>query len=202
MNKPKSKVNFKKYVGEGLLIVFSVLFALFINKISEDAKTNRYKNNAKQQIKAELIANQKILQDWMISHKGIVENLTEIINGKIDSINSLAESNSYLPMAVILYKKSLIDEPLSNSAWNSAKSVGILSEFDFNTLQSISQTYELQQYIMDTSIDRIVERFFLKTTDIEDTKKLLIELKLRFQNLQGQEYKLERIYEDTIDLLE
>ena len=202
MNKPKNKRNLKKYLGEGLLIVFSVLFALFISKLSEDAKTNRFKNNALEQIKTELIDNQRILNDWQSSHKGIVNNLNNLIESENDSIRELAENTSYLPMQVILYEKSLISEPLSNSAWSSAQSIGILSEFDFETLQKISQTYELQKYIMDTSIDRIVERFFLKSTEVKYTKQLLIELKLRFQNLQGQEFMLERVYSETIDLLE
>jgi hypothetical protein len=178
-----------------------VLFALFINKLSEDAKTNRYKENALYQIKAEIIDNQNILKNWMETHNEIVENLAEIIETKNDSIQILAKNKSYLPMQVILYKKSLIDKPLSNSAWNSAQSVGVLSEFDFETLQSISQTYELQQYIMDTSIDRILERYFLQSTDVDNANNLLIELKLRFQNLQGQEFMLERIYKETIELL-
>ncbi len=63
MNKLKNKVDFKKYLGEGVLIFFSVLFALFINKTYEKAKTNRNKNNAIKQIKTELIDNQKKLND-------------------------------------------------------------------------------------------------------------------------------------------
>ena len=57
MKKSIRKIDFKKYFGEGLLIVFSVLFALFINKTYEDAKINKDKNNALKQIKAELIDN-------------------------------------------------------------------------------------------------------------------------------------------------
>ncbi|HZL10494.1 MAG TPA: hypothetical protein VFC65_10880 [Prolixibacteraceae bacterium] len=197
-----NKMNFKKYLGEGLLIVFSVLFALFINKTYEDARTNRYKNNAIKQIKAELLDNQKILIDWMADHNAILENLKNLIESKNDSIQLLAKNKRYLPIQVILNNKNLMDKPLSNSAWSSAQSIGIISEFDFKTLQRISETYELQQLIMETSIEKIAERLFLKSHDIENTKDILIELGLRFQNLQGQEYRLKQLYKETIKILE
>lgn len=182
-------MNLKKYFGEGLLIVFSVLFALLINKIYEDAKTNKYKNNAIKQIRTELLNNQKTLKDWMADHNAILENLNSLIENINDSIQLLSESKSYIPIQIILDNKGLIIIPLSNSAWNSAQSIGIISEFDFNTLQKISETYELQQLIIDTSIEKIAERLCLKISDIENTKDVLIEMRLRFQSLLGQEVR-------------
>ena len=49
------KTSFKKYFSEGFLIVFSVLFALFINGVSEDLKIKRQKLIALDNIKTELI---------------------------------------------------------------------------------------------------------------------------------------------------
>ena len=196
------KMNFKKYLGEGFLIVFSVLFALFINKSYEDAKTNRDKNNTIKQIKAEFLDNQKTLNNWMADHNAILQNLNNLIENKNDSIKKIAESKGYLPIQVILDNRNLIDKPLSNSAWSSAQSIGIISEFDFKTLQNISETYELQQLISNTSIDKIAERLFLKSSDIENTKDILIELRLRFFNLRGQEIRLAHLYEETIHMLE
>lgn len=201
MSKPKNKVNFKKYLGEGLLIVFSVLFALFINKTYEDAKTDKDKINAIEQIKAELFENQKILNNWMADHNAILENLNILLERKMDSIQILANNKGYLPMQMILNDRNLLDKPLSNSAWSSAQSTGIISEFDFIILLNFSETYELQQLIMNTSIEKIAERLFLKSNDIEHIKDLLIELRLRFMNLRGQEYRLEHLYTETIELL-
>lgn len=192
---------YKKYLGEGLLIIFSVLFALFITKTSEDAIRNRDKINAIQQIRAELIDNQMILEDWMKDHKAILDNLNNLIGSKNDSINAMTQNDSYNPIQMILNDKNLIDKPLSQSAWSSANSIGIIAEFDFTTLQKISETYELQQLIMHTSIEKIAERLFLKINDLENTKPTLIEFRLRFQNLRGQEYRLEKLYEDTIEIL-
>ena len=202
MNNLGNKMNFKKYLGEGLLIVFSVLFALFINKTYENVKTNADKNNALKQIKAELLDNQKTLNDWMADHNAILENLDHYIESKNDSIQISAKNKSYIPVQIILDNKNLITKPLSNSAWNSAQSIGIISEFDFKTLQNISETYELQQFIMDTSIEKIAERLILKSSDIENTRDVLIETKFRFLNLRGQEYRLEQLYKETIEMLE
>ncbi|GHA51729.1 hypothetical protein GCM10007103_35220 [Salinimicrobium marinum] len=202
MKKSKIKVDFKKYFGEGLLIVFSVLFALFINKTYEDAKINRDKNNALKQIKAELIDNQKILDEWIVDHEAIIRNLDDLIQRNNDSIPIVAENQNYIQVQLILNNKNLIDKPLSNSAWSSAQSIGIIAEFDFKTLQNISQAYELQQDITDVSIDKIAERIFLEFTNVENVNAFLVELKMRFQNLQGQEYRLRKLYRETIHVLE
>ncbi len=201
MNKLKNKENFKKYLGEGLLIVFSVLFALFINKTYLDAKTNSAKNNALKQIKTELIDNQKTLNKMMADHSAMLKNINNLINSKNDSIQQIARAKGYLPVYIILDNKSLLEKPLLNSAWSSAQSIGIISEFDFKTLQYINATYELQQLIMNTSIENIAERIYIKSNDIENTKGLMIELNLRFGNLQGQEYNLENLYKETIEML-
>ncbi|MBN2280244.1 MAG: hypothetical protein JXQ65_06670 [Candidatus Marinimicrobia bacterium] len=202
MSKLKNKVNFKKYLGEGLLIVFSVLFALYIDKTYEDAKTNRSKNNALIQIKAELMDNQKILKNWIADHNAILKNLNNLIVIENDSLQILAENKSYLPIQIILDNKNLLDKPLSNSAWSSAQSIGIISEFDFETLKNISETYQIQQLIMESSIEKIAERLFLKSNDIGNTKDILIELRLRFLSLHGQEYRLNDLYRETLKLLE
>jgi hypothetical protein len=202
MKKSIRKIDFKKYFGEGLLIVFSVLFALFINKTYEDAKINKDKNNALKQIKAELIDNQKILDEWIIDHESIIGNLDDLIQRNNDSIPIVAENKKFIQVPLILDNKNLIDNPLSNSAWSSAQSIGIISEFDFKILQNISQAYELQQNISNVSIDKIAERIFLEFTNVDRVHAFLLELKIRFQNLQGQEYRLRELYRETINELE
>ncbi len=202
MKKQKNKTNLKKYLGEGLLIVFSVLFALFINKTYEDVRTNSYKNNALEQIKMELIGNQEVLREWMEGHGVILENLNNLIENKKDSVQRVVESQGYLPMRMILNNKSIVKRPLLNSAWTSAQSIGITSEFDFKTLQYIHTTYELQELIMGTSIVIIAERIYLKSSDLENVNGFLIELKSRFENLRGQEKSLEYLYGETIKMLQ
>ena len=59
-------MNFKKYLGEGLLIVFSVLFALFINKTYEDAKTNRVKKFTSKQIIKSITEEPESRKEWLL----------------------------------------------------------------------------------------------------------------------------------------
>ncbi len=56
----------KKYLAEGLLIVFSVLFALFINKSFDDYKTRKQKDIVLESIQNELESNAKILKTGKI----------------------------------------------------------------------------------------------------------------------------------------
>ncbi|PID26339.1 MAG: hypothetical protein CR982_10785 [Candidatus Cloacimonadota bacterium] len=202
MKEQKNKTDFKKYLSEGLLIVFSVLFALFINKTYQDAKTNSYRDNALKQIKTELIGNQNTLKEWMANHNAIIKNLNNLIENKKDNIQKLAETKGYLPQQMIFDNMSLVNKPLLNSAWTSAQSIGIISEFDFKTLQYINATYELQQLMMNTTVKNIAEILYSKSTDVENIKGFLIELRLRFGNLKGQEYSLEELYKKTIEVLQ
>ena len=59
----------KKYFLEGSLIVFSVLFALFINKLYSDYQTSQKKEVALESIKKELMRNDSILQNWYYYQK-------------------------------------------------------------------------------------------------------------------------------------
>ena len=81
------KSNLKKYLGEGLLIVFSVLFALFINKAFEDYKTNQKVTIAKESITKELYRNQAIINRWKEKHITIENRISGMIENKEDSLN-------------------------------------------------------------------------------------------------------------------
>ncbi len=57
-------INLKKYLADSILIVFSVLFALFINKVYDDHKTEQRKLIALESIQKELTRNNAILTEW------------------------------------------------------------------------------------------------------------------------------------------
>ena len=82
----------RRYFGESLLIVFSVLFALFINRLSADYQVNKKKKVALQSITQELYRNEAIIKDWKIKHIKIRNNLTDVLSGKNDSLRTELEN--------------------------------------------------------------------------------------------------------------
>lgn len=72
------KTIIKKHLVEGALIVFSVLFALLINKSFENYQTNLQREIAEESIINELQQNQYILNRWKEKH---IEVRNRIISG-------------------------------------------------------------------------------------------------------------------------
>ena len=90
------KKSFKNYLAEGFLIVFSVLFALFISGVSDDFKVKKQKRIAIENIKMELNQNAKVLKIWQKDHKIIDRHISELINGKKDSLLAALKKKKYL----------------------------------------------------------------------------------------------------------
>ena len=189
----------KKYLAEGLLIVFSVLFALFINKLSDDYKTRKQKVIALQSIKSELYRNAAIVADWRKKHAKVLGRLDSIHRGKNDSLKAKLQGTDFLDFGMLTNEQSLIDATLTDTAWEAAKSTEIISEFDFESVQNITQAYKVQNILMEKTVTGMVGLFFDPAIlDNQNLEMTLIQFNLRFGELVGQERTLEQLYEDAI----
>lgn len=190
----------KKYIAEGLLIVFSVLFALLINKLFEDYKTNKQKTIALRSIQKELHRNAAILENWKAQHIAIRNRITGVINGKNDSLKTELVKYDFLNIGVLTNDKSLIDAILTDTAWESAKSTGIISEFDFETTQKLTQVYDMQEVLADRTIAKILDYYFdVNAHNMENIHRILIQFQLRFWELTGQEELMTTLYKEAIN---
>lgn len=193
------KSNIKKYLGEGLLIVFSVLFALFINKAFEDYKTNQKKNIAKESIKKELYRNQAILNKWKEKHLAILS----LLENQSDSLIAELKKYDYLNLNVLTNNKGLIDAILTNTAWESAKTTGIISEFDYETIQILTLVYDVQEIMTERTIMKIMDCYYdTESHNMENLDKTLVQFQLRFSELTGQEKSMIFLYKEAIKELE
>jgi hypothetical protein len=190
----------KKYLAEGLLIVFSVLFALFINKLFDDYKTNQKKVIAIESIQKELYRNSGILDNWKKQHIEIRNAITAIVEGKNDSIKNELLKYDYLNLGVITKNENLIDAILTNTAWESAKSTGIISEFDFETTQKLTLVYSMQDELMNRTVAKILDYYFDSNShDLKNIDQILIQFQLRFWELTGQEELMTGLYQEAIE---
>ena len=193
----------KKYLGEGLLIVFSVLFALFISKAFEDYKTNQKENIAKESITKELYRNQVILNKWKEKHLAIRNRISSMIENQEDSLNVELKKYDYFNLMVLTNNESLIDALLSNTAWESAKTTGIISEFDYETIQKLTNVYDVQEILTERTIMKIMDFLYnTETHNLENLDKSLVQFHLRFWELTGQEESMIFLYKEAINELE
>ena len=196
------KTNYKKYLSEGALIIFSVLFALFINKLFDDYQINQKKDIALKSIEKELYRNQNILQSWETKHIAIRNRVSGIIEGKNDSLKTELKKYNYLNLGILTDNESLIDAVLTNTAWESAKSTGIISEFDFETTQKLTHVYSMQEVLTGRTIAKILDYYFdTNAHNLENIDAILIQFQLRFWELTGQENLLVNLYEKAIEQL-
>ncbi|WP_299526545.1 hypothetical protein [Winogradskyella sp.] len=193
--------NIKKNISEGLLIVFSVLFALFIDKLFNDYETEKQKALAIDSIYKELKQNISTLERWEKDHKQITDRITKMVSGKSDSLVKELSKYNFLNLSIITNNKSIIDATLYKTAWESAKATGIITEFDFKTTQKLTSVYAFQGY-MALSISNITEYYYRKEAhDISQLNQTLRQLQIRFFNLNGQETIAKKLHNEAIFLL-
>ena len=193
----------KKLIAEGLLIVFSVLFALLIDKLFDDYKTVQKKSIAIESIHKELSQNAVILDEWRQHHLKIRDRVSEMAQGRNDSLKNELLKYDFFNLAVLTDNQSLIDAILTDTAWESAKSTGIISEFEFETTQSLTQVYSMQKELTQNTMAKILDYYFDSSAhDMEQLDQILIQFQLRFWELTGQEILLTELYKTAILQLE
>ncbi len=154
------RLNYKKYLAEGFLIVFSVLFALFINKMYDDHQTQKKKNIALAGIVQELHRNKAILAAWKSRHEKIRDRISGVIEGRGDSLRAELKQYDYLNLGILTNGESLVDDILTSTAWESAKTTGVISEFDFETTQKLTHVYTMQEVLMESTMAKILDYYF------------------------------------------
>lgn len=191
--------NVKTYLTEGLLIVFSVLFALLINKLFEDYKTNERKTIALETIQSELYRNLAIVQGWKEEHMVVNNRITDILEGRNDSLKNELLTYNFLNLSLLTNNQYLINAILTNTAWESAKTTGIISEFDFNTIQKLTYAHTIQELMVDQTIPKISDFLYTDFYNIDHIDQSLLEFQFRLKDLLAQEELITNLYQEAID---
>lgn len=191
--------NFKNSIFDALLIIFSVLFALLVTSSYDNYKTNAKKKLALQSIEEEFIQNKQILIDWKENHIKIRDKISSIAYGQNDSLQTALERFDFLNFGILTDNKPLVSALLSDTAWETAKSTGIIGEFDYETAKVLTNTYEMQNLIGDVTLKNILSYYYSSEAhQIEKLKKTMIQFSLRMYELTGQEMTLLTLYDEAL----
>ena len=183
--------NVKKYFGDGLLIVFSVLFALFINSLAEKRAIKNKKDIALSSIKKELLKNKEILEVWHSNHSIVSSRMDSLVNGLNDSLIDDIKKNDQLNLGLLFGNKTLVQELISKTAWETAKSTGIVAEFDYDTIEKLTEAYTIQDEVTEHSLRSVLALYFDRESHkMENLLSTINQFDLRFMNLVGQEIGL------------
>lgn len=188
--------NLNKYLIEGLLIIFSVLLALMLNKTFENYQIKKQKEVAKEAIMKELNKNAAIIHAMYDHHQNIIKRLTSLVDGKNDSLRNELLTYQYFNHWVVT-EKSIAPEFVSSTAWETARYTGIIAEFDYAEIEKLTRIYTMQDVIFKGTLVSILDFLFQREThDLQHLDSSLLQLKLRFTEITDQEYYLKTLYED------
>ena len=141
-----------KYIGQVILIVFSVVLGLYLSERIEDKKNERDAQELFLKISSELKANKELLDYWVPYHK-------EIVN-KIDSLSSDKKFiQSFITDKSAIYKAfsrgTIMSDMPASDAWDIAKSHPLIVNMDYDKLFVLSKIYN-QQKVTYQSIPELI----------------------------------------------
>lgn len=191
-------INLKKAFYEFTLIVFSVLFALFINEMRNTFNEKRNTQTLINNIKLELKENQKLTSNLREYHQ---ECLTRIRNAyQKDSLESTFFSDNIFEIEKVA-PNGIIQDDFKKIAWEVAVQEKISSRIDFSNSSILSEVY-VQQITVDETISKIID---IISTREAHRKELLLETVTLFgmelSELVGQEGYLLNKYEEALEVL-
>lgn len=193
-----------KYIYEGVLIIFSVLFALFINKLYEDHKTEKDKETALLAIEAEIEKNQEVIDGWLESHRTIQEKLTHMVTvpgeGTVikDSLREKMREYNFFNLG-FLTEENLVQSMPQRTAWDTARNTGIIKEFSFEEIELLTNVYGLQEAMVEETLQRLLNVYFSREShQYERFDETLLQFMLCFHELTGQERLMLALYEKTL----
>jgi len=152
--------DWKEYLGESFLIIFSVLLALFvtefINKLHERAKTKDLLKN----IVLELKHNKKAIEEMQVYNMQVLGKIDSILTNKdlqADIVNNDEFHLNVIAPEGVLYRY------LDMEAWTVAKNNNIMAKIDIKTISAITKLYEDQGRIGKVE-DEVAKIIFERTS--------------------------------------
>ena len=142
--------DWKEYLGESFLIIFSVLLALilteYINARHEKSETRDLLNN----IKEELIKNRQAEQDQYNYQKKVLKNIDSALNSKAFQQKILSNDEFHLEY---IAPEGVVNRDLNRVAWDIAQSHNITTKANFALVAKLTDIYNNQ-----ARIDKVEEK--------------------------------------------
>ena len=190
-----AKENLARYALEAILIVFSVLLALFLDSVLEDRREARIIDEVTGHIADEMKSNLAIVDEWLPYHRTVIGEIDRYLASD-ELLQSLLTSDGIDYGR--LMEKGLIQDFYSNSSWQLAQQSEITSRIEFDVSYAISQAYLSQQ-----NVNLTLKRFsgFVFERQTQDPEQLVTSLRILrnlLQELAGQQDVLQHNYREAL----
>lgn len=143
--------NWREYLGESLLIIFSVVLALFLTERFTKLHEESQAHEILRELRSELIGNERSEELQYAYHVQVLKNINAALhdsalaksfikNGEIDS--------TLRPIA----PQGVLIRDLNDVAWQIAKQNNVFSKIDLNTYSLLTDIYDNQQRITNSEL--------------------------------------------------
>jgi hypothetical protein len=146
----------KEYVGESLLIVFSVVLALFLTELFQRLHENQRTRAVMHELREELINNKKSEEIQLSYHLQVLKHIDSALADPEMARRFI--NNGALDLKVIA-PEGVLCRDLYEVAWEVAKQNNIFAKLDLRTYALLTGIYENQQRIMKSEgeISKVLE---------------------------------------------
>lgn len=185
-----------KYFVEIIIVAFGVFLGVYYSNINADNKTKIEKQKSLNLIIKELELNKKLLEDHISYHKNIRTEMDSIVP-------TLSEKELYSNFTEAEFKRIEIKgwtgfnfARLQKTAFETAKTSGLIKEFDIELVQKLSDVYYFQDVYVDFGTSILNKAIGINTSmKIAD---LIGTIRLMTSDLLGLEKELSTKLEKTL----
>jgi hypothetical protein len=163
----------KDYLGESLLIIFSVLLALIGTEYIDQLHEHRRTRILLRDISAELKHNKQAIQEMNTYNLNVLRNIDSVLAS--DQLQKRLISDGDFHLNVIA-PEGVLYRYLDNEAWIIAKNNDIISKIDLETATMLTRIYEDQERMtrVEEEVARIIfERSSRDPQQIKNTLKII-----------------------------
>lgn len=138
--------NWKEYLGESLLIVFSVALALALTEIITNINNERRTKEVLHQLREELISNKQAEEEQYVYHLQTLKKIDSALENPSIAEKFIAEGKVNLDV-ITPPPHGLLLHDLNSVAWEIAKRTNIFSKIDLKTYSLLTDIYNNQDHI-------------------------------------------------------
>jgi hypothetical protein len=136
--------NWKEYLGDSLLIIFSVALAIILTEVFAKIHESQQTKDALHQLREELIANKDAEEDQYQYHLKVMQRIDSAM--RTPSYAQKFINNGEVHLNVIV-DSGVLRHDLNDVAWQAAKQNNVLTKIDFSTYSLLTDIYNNQQRI-------------------------------------------------------
>ena len=138
--------DWKEYLGECLLIVFSVALAIGITEYLTSLHEEKQASEILYQLKEELINNKKNAKEQYDYHLQVLKNIDSALHHP-EFAKKFINDSGEIDLTNTIAPEGVLRHDLSDVAWQVAKQNNIFSKIDLSTYSLLTDIYANQQRI-------------------------------------------------------